>query len=41
MASHDSFKIDVADSKLAEIRERVAAYRWFPAPENTITGWES
>jgi hypothetical protein len=28
------FNISVSDAKLAAIRERVAAYRWFPAPEN-------
>ena len=28
------FNVSISDAKLALIRERVAAYRWFPAPEN-------
>ena len=28
------FNVSISDAKLAAIRERVAAYRWFPAPEN-------
>jgi pimeloyl-ACP methyl ester carboxylesterase len=40
MASHVPFTINVPDDKLTEIRDRVAAYRWFPAPDNTVTGWE-
>ena len=33
MDSTNSFKIEVADDVLARIRDRVAAYRWFPAPD--------
>ena len=39
MAEVKSFWIDVPDATLERIRERVAAYRWFPAPANE-TGWE-
>ncbi len=28
------FTVSIPDAKLAAIRERIAAYRWFPAPEN-------
>lgn len=34
------FTIEVDADVLARIRERVAAYRWFPAPENAMSGWE-
>lgn len=33
MDSTNSFRIEVADDVLARIRDRVAAYRWFPAPD--------
>ena len=39
MAEVKSFSIDVPDAVLDRIGERVAAYRWFPAPANE-TGWE-
>lgn len=40
MADAREFTIDVSDETLERIRARVAAYRWFPAPENAQTGWE-
>ena len=33
MDGTNSFRIEVADDVLARIRDRVAAYRWFPAPD--------
>ena len=32
MGEVKSFWVDVPDKVLERIRERVAAYRWFPAP---------
>ena len=32
MTSPTPFKISVSDEKLADIRKRVEAFRWFPAP---------
>lgn len=40
MAQAERFQISVAEDTLARIRERVAAYRWFPAPADAQTGWE-
>lgn len=40
MAGPEAFRVSVEDAVLARIRERVAAYRWFPAPQNAATGWE-
>jgi pimeloyl-ACP methyl ester carboxylesterase len=34
MTAPKPFKIDVPDEKLAAIRARVEAYKWFPAPAN-------
>lgn len=34
MAAAKPFTINIPDETLARIRDRVAAYRWFPAPEN-------
>jgi len=34
------FRIDIPQDTLDRIMARVAAYRWFPAPENEETGWE-
>ncbi|WP_084399380.1 epoxide hydrolase family protein [Henriciella aquimarina] len=33
MAGARPFTIDISDETLSRIRERVAAYRWFPAPD--------
>ena len=33
MGSTGTFTINVADDVLTRIRDRVAAYRWFPAPD--------
>jgi len=39
MGEVKSFWVDVPDNVLERIRERVAAYRWFPAPADEA-GWE-
>lgn len=40
MADAEPFSIKVSDEVLSRIRQRVADYRWFPAPEAVMTGWE-
>lgn len=40
MADAEPFSIKVSDEVLGRIRQRVADYRWFPAPEAVMTGWE-
>ena len=39
MSTPKPFKIDVPQAKLDAIRERVAAYSWFPAPEG-VPDWQ-
>ena len=40
MADAAPFSIKVSDEVLSRIRQRVTDYRWFPAPEAVMTGWE-
>ena len=39
MASVTEFQIQVEEAALTHIRERVAAYRWFPEPDGGAAGW--
>ena len=39
MSEAKPFRIEVAEEVLARLRERVAAYRWFPEPDGGAAGW--